>query len=100
MYVTTFDSAPYHADRVERNGMQAWRSCNGETRDEMRWRIGRRESQRLQSHMHVSGATANADVLTCSRNYILATSNSGIHGQFKSDNSLSAFLSDGSRPEE
>ena len=36
MYVTTFDSAPHHADRVERNGMQAWRSCNGETRDEMR----------------------------------------------------------------
>ena len=41
MYVKTFDSAPHHADRVERNGMQAWRSCNGETRDEMRWRVGK-----------------------------------------------------------
>ena len=41
IYVKTFDSAPHHADRVERNGMQAWRSCNGETRDEMRWRVGK-----------------------------------------------------------
>jgi hypothetical protein len=41
MYVTTFDSAPHHADRVARNGMQAWRSCNGETRDEMSWRVGK-----------------------------------------------------------
>jgi len=61
-YVTTFESATHHADRVERNGTQVWRSCNGETRDEMRWRVGRRESQRPQSHMHVSDATANADV--------------------------------------
>lgn len=35
------ESAPHHADRVQRNGMQAWRSRNGETRDEMRWRVGK-----------------------------------------------------------
>jgi len=55
MYVKTFarfDSATHHADRVERNGMQARRSCNGETRDEMRWRVGKdgKVSGRNQSH--------------------------------------------------
>jgi hypothetical protein len=53
MYVKTFDSATHHTGRVERNGMQARRSCNGETRDEMRWRVGRdgKVSGRNQSCM-------------------------------------------------
>ena len=59
------DSAPRHADRVEGNGVQAWRSCNGETRDEMRWRVGKDGKPAAAiNQMHVSGATANVNVLT------------------------------------
>lgn len=54
MYVTTFDSATHHGDRVERNGMQAWRSCNGETRDEMRWRVGNDGRVNARNHTCMS----------------------------------------------
>ena len=92
MYVTTFDSAPHHADRVSRNGMQAWRSCNGERRDEMRWRVGKDGKVNARNHTCMSRVQPPTQMvyITSSRNYIFTTSKAGMHGHLKS--ALSSHL--------
>ena len=92
MYVTTFDSAPHHADRVSRNGMQAWRSCNGERRDEMRWRVGKDGKVNARNHTCMSRVLPPTQMvyITSSRNYVFTTSKAGMHGHLKS--ALSSHL--------